>query len=328
MNSKRVLTGNRPARSLHLGHYFGTLQNQLKFQEQGFDTFIIISDYQMLTSNLETEFLAQNIREIVKDYIAIGLNPSKSTFFVQSALPQLAELTLLLSMVVSTDRVSRNATVKEEIKTHNRGGHISHGFFSYPISLAADVLASQANLVLVGEDQLPHLELTREIAKTFNTTFEEVLTIPEPILSTSPRLLGLDGTHKMSKSRSNAVFLSDDDSVVMKKVMKATTDSGGDIHYDLDEKPFISGLIDMFSLVSGKTSCEIEESYSNKNYKAFKQDLAEAIITFLKPIKERRSLINEKDIDIILKVGNEKARSLAAETLSKVKKAMKVDYEF
>jgi len=221
---KRILTGDRPTGPLHLGHYVGSLENRVKLQNE-YDCFFIIADYQVLTDHLyETKNVAQNIVEIMLDYLSIGLDPTKSTFFIQSRIPEIAELTMYFSMLVSLPRVQRNPTVKEEMKAAKIGKkEISYGFVGYPISQAADILVVRANLVPVGEDQLSHLEQTREIARTFNRIFGKVFPVPEPLLGRFPRLPGIDG-QKMSKSRNNAIYLKDTPEEVARKVMQTYTD--------------------------------------------------------------------------------------------------------
>lgn len=324
--AKRILTGDRPTGPLHLGHYFGTLENRVVLQNKGFDCFIIIADYQVLTDRLETDQIKQNIINIAKDYISIGLDPLKSTFFVQSDIPELAELTLLFSMLVIVARVSRNPTVKEEIRNRELEENFSVGMFSYPVSQAADILLFNADFVPVGEDQLPHIELTREVAKKFNTTYNEIFKLPEPMLGNAPRLKGIDGNDKMSKSRNNAIFLSDSPELIKQKIMRAKTDTGSEIAYDIVTKPEISNLMTLFSLVSKKSIESIQKEFVGRGYRDFKEELANAIISFLKPIQEIRDSISDEKIMEILKEGNSKARSIAQSTMREVKNAMNLAY--
>jgi len=223
---KRILTGDRPTGPLHLGHYIGSLKNRVKLQNK-YDCFFIIADYQVLTDHLsETEKIQKNIKEIVLDYLSVGIDPSRSTIFIQSKIPAIAELTMFFSMMVSFQEVKRNPTVKTEFKLAKERGRvseISYGFVGYPVSQAADILFVRAHLVPVGKDQLPHIELTQEIARRFNRLFTRVFPIPKPLVGEVPVLPGLDGK-KMSKSLGNAIYLSDSPEVVKKKVMKAVTD--------------------------------------------------------------------------------------------------------
>lgn len=322
---KRLLTGDRPTGPLHLGHYFGSLENRIKLQNKGYETFIIIADYQVLTDRFDTADLKENISNLIKDYISVGLDPKKSIFFIQSQIPQLAELTQIFSMLTPVSRVSRNPTVKEEVKSMKLGKRMSLGMFSYPVSQAADILLFRADVVPVGEDQLPHLELTREIAKKFNSVYGRVFPVPRPLLGSSPRLMGLDG-QKMSKSRNNAIFLSDSAQGVRQKIMKAKTDSGKKVVYDRDEKFFISGLMDLYALVTDKTILQVEKKYTHSSYKKFKEDLADSIIRFLIPIQEKRRRLTSSAINKILSSGLEKASIEAEKTMAQVRKVMKMDY--
>ncbi len=328
MKSKRILTGDRPTGPLHLGHYFGTLENRLRLQDKGYECFIIIADYQVLTDRLETGTIGKNILELTKDYLSIGLEPSKCTFFVQSKIPELAELTLIFSMLVSVARVSRNPTVKDEIRSMKIEDTFSLGMFSYPVSQAADILLFNPSLVPVGEDQLPHVELTREIARKFNALYGKVFRIPEPLLGRSPRLKGLDGQEKMSKSRNNAIFLSDKPNIVRAKILKAKTDMGREIRYDPINKPEISNLLNLFHLLTKKPIDQLENEYKGKGYEEFKQSLAEAIVSFLHPIQERKLCLSDDDAINVLKDGTNKASKEAAQMMKRVVKAMKTDYGF
>ncbi|PIP56577.1 tryptophan--tRNA ligase, partial [candidate division WWE3 bacterium CG22_combo_CG10-13_8_21_14_all_39_12] len=328
MDVQRILTGDRPTGPHHIGHYFGTLQNRVKLQNEGHEIFLIVADYQVLTDRMETELIEQNICEIVRGYIATGIDPQKSTIFVQSQIPELAELTLLFSMITSMNRVARNPTVKEEINAMNLEDTVSLGMFSYPVSQAADILLFNPDLVPVGEDQLPHVELTREIARKFNRLFGDVFKIPEAMLSDVPRLVGLDGDNKMSKSRGNAIFLKDDEDTVMKKVKSAVTDSGREIVYDRAKKPNLSNLIDLYHLVSGKTIEDIVNLHNGDGYGEFKEALGQEIITFFKPFQERVLAYSDKDINKIATDGTKRAALVAKDMMSKTKKAMKIQYGF
>jgi tryptophanyl-tRNA synthetase len=326
--TKRLLTGDRPTGPLHIGHYFGSLKNRVKLQDEGYETFIIIADYQVITDRLDTSAIEENIYNLVADYISVGLDPKRSTFFVQSKVPQLPELMQIFSMLVTTSRVSRNPTVKEEVKSMGLEGKMSLGMFSYPVSQAADILLFRANSVPVGEDQLPHIEVTKEIARKFNNTYGEVFPIPEPMLSNATRLLGLDGDQKMSKSRGNAIFLSDDADTIREKIKKAKTDSGAEIKYNKEEKPYLSGLLEIYKLVSDIEIKDIEAKFAGKGYKEFKEDLAKEIIKFLEPIQKKRSEVTKEQITQILREGNQRATEVGRETLDMVKEAMKMTYCF
>src|SRR3989338_8260640 len=217
-----ILTGDRPTGKLHLGHYVGSLKNRVELQDE-YDTFIIIADFQVLIDHLEdTHQVEANIREIVLDYLSVGIDPAKSTVFIQSAVPQLTELTMYLSMLVTVARLRRNPTVKAEAKrvdVDSEKDDIVYGFLGYPVSQAADILLFRTHCVPVGEDQRPHIEQTRELAVRFNKLFGEVFPLPDILVSEMPRLPGLSGEGKMSKSLGNAIYLSDSADLVRKKVM-------------------------------------------------------------------------------------------------------------
>lgn len=327
----RILTGDRPTGALHLGHYVGSLANRVKLQAT-YDCYFIIADYQVLTDHLkDTAKIAQNIREITLDYLSVGIDPEKSTIFIQSMVPQIAELTMIFSMLVSVGRLKRNPTVKEELAAAGmEESDMSYGFFGYPVSQAADILSVRANVVPVGEDQLPHLEQTREIARTFNRHFGEVFPEPQHLLGQFPRLPGLDG-QKMSKSRGNAIYLSDAPEVVAKKVKKAYTDptrvhatdpghiEGNVVFAYLDG--FLEDRDELESLKSSYQTGTISDS-------AVKDRLTAVLNEFLAPIQERRrqfasdpDLVNE-----IIRTGIERTRKEAQITLDKVRQAMKMDY--
>lgn len=286
----------------------------------------------MLTDHLhETAKIAQNIREIVLDYLSVGIDPQKSSIFLQSMIPEIAELTMYFSMFTSLTRVQRNPTVKEEIKAANIGKKkVSYGFVGYPISQAADILVVRANLVPVGEDQLPHLELTREIARTFNKIFGEVFPVPEALLGEFPRLPGIDG-QKMSKSRNNAIFLKDSPEEIAKKVMRAYTDPTR-IH--ATDPGHLKGNV-VFTYLDAFCQDREELEQLKSKYKKgrigdveVKKRLIEILNAFLTPIRERRRELeaNPKLVGEVLIDGIEKAKKEARETLKLVREAMHLDY--
>ena len=325
---KRLLTGDRPTGKLHIGHYFGSLENRVKLQNLGHDCFFIIADYQVTTDRLNTSFIEKNIIEIVLDYLSVGIDYKKSTIFIQSKIPQLTELTTIFSMLVTTSRVGRNPTVKEEIKNQGLDENISLGMFSYPVSQAADILLFKADMVPVGEDQLPHIEITREIAQKFNRLYKNIFPKPKPILSSIPRLLGLDGKNKMSKSLNNTIMLSDSLDEVNKKIKNAVTDSGKKIIYNPLKKPEVSNLIQIYSLCSKIPINEIEKKYKGKGYAEFKSDLTDIINSFLEPIRKKRKKYEEDITEIykIIKKGTDKAKEEGEKTLLEVKRSMKINY--
>lgn len=327
MAKKRILTGDRPTGSLHLGHYVGSLHNRVKLQSEGNEVFTIISDFQYLTDRLETKDVEKNTIELVLDYLACGINPDLSPIFIQSKVPALAELFVYFSMLVPVSRAQQNPTVKEEVRATARG-KMSLGMLSFPVSQAADILAFDADLVPVGEDQLPHIEQTRDVARAFNRVYGETFKEPEALLSKVPRLMGLDADQKMSKSRGNAIFLSDSADTVVKKIKTAVTDSGREIVYDKKNKPALANLLMMYHLFSGKEIKAIEALYAGKGYAEFKTDLAEVVNIFLEPIRRARGEFakDKTYLSLVLKQGTARAIEESEKTMRRARKAMRYDY--
>lgn len=330
---KKILTGDRPTGSLHLGHYIGSLANRVQLQDE-YNCFFIIADFQCLTDHLyQTKQIAQNIQEIILDYLSVGIDPKKSTIFIQSKIPEITELTMYFSMLVTIPRLQRNPTVKEEIQAAKiNKKEISYGFLGYPISQAADILVVRADLVPVGEDQLPHLEQTREIARTFNKIFGQVFPIPEALLSEFPRLPGIDGSKKMSKSRNNAIYLKDSSVEVAKKVMRAFTDPTR-IH--ATDPGHIEGNV-VFTYLDAFHSNKKEVEELKRRYQdgkigdvAVKKILIDTLNNFLDPIRERRKEFesNPRIIKNIITDGIEKTQKEAKTTLALVREAMHLDYK-
>lgn len=325
VKKNRLLAQDRPRGPLHLGHYFGSLENRVRLQNQGYESFIVIADYQALADRLNTENIQENIKQLVRDYIAVGLDPSKSTFFIQSQIPEVAELTLIFSMLVTVNRLSRSI-LKKEARRAKLGSNLSVGMFSYPVFQAANILLFMPDVVPIGEDQLPHIELTREIAQKFNNTYENIFPLPEPLLGRSPRLIGLDGIEKMSKDEGNAIFLSDSDDDIRKKIMVARTDSGREIRYDPDEKPFVSHLMDLYEAITKISIRRIENMYVGKGYKELKEKLGEEVINFVKPIREKRGGLTDSFISSVLRSGTEGAKEEASKNMAIIKKVIKMNY--
>lgn len=331
---KTILTGIRPTGNLHLGHLFGAVGNWVKSQEN-YNEFIEIADVQALTDNFNNpDKVRKNVRELTLDLLACGIDPNKATLFIQSRIPEIAELTVYYSNLVTIARLERNPTVKTEISQKKeifgqKGEGITYGFLGYPVSQAADITALGGTLVPVGEDQLPLIEQAREIVRKFNSIYGETLKEPEHMLSNIPRLKGLDGNEKMGKSLGNAIFLVDDDETVTKKVMDAMTDKTK-IHKDDPANPDVCMVYYYHKLVSKDnldTICK-ECKEGKRGCIQCKKELAKNMIEFLKPIKERRKYYedNPEKVDMILKEGSQKARYRAMETMSNVKKAIKIDY--
>ena len=343
---KIILTGDRPTGRLHVGHYAGSLKERVELQNSGqFDkVFIMIADAQALTDNAEhPEKVRENVLEVALDYLACGIDPEKSTIFIQSAVPQLTELTAYYMNLVTVSRVQRNPTVKTEIKMRNFEASIPVGFFVYPISQAADITAFRATAVPVGEDQLPMLEQCKEIVNKFNSVYGETLTEPEIILPSNKaclRLPGIDGKAKMSKSLGNCIYLSDEAEVIKKKIMSMFTDPN---HVRVEDPGKVEGnpvfiYLDAFSrpehfsefLPEYANLDELKAHYQrgglgDVKVKKFLNNVMQAELA---PIRERRHMWEQRldEVKMILKQGSETARAAAAETLHDVRAAMQINY--
>ena len=333
---KRILTGDRPTGRLHIGHYFGSLKTRVEMQNSGlYDPYILIADVQALTDNFNNpEKVRKNVKEVAMDYLACGIDPEKTTIYIQSMIPEVAELTVFYSNLVTIARLQRNPTVKTEIaqKKELFGESVTYGFLGYPVSQAADITCFEGELVPVGEDQLPLIEQCREIVRKFNSIYGEVLVEPEPVLSKTGRIKGLDGNEKMGKSLGNAIYLSDSEEEITKKVMSAITDPGR-IRKDDKGNPDICMVSYYHKLFSTeeevKTVCA-ECREGKRGCVACKRQLAKNISDTLKPIREKRAYYEEHPeiVDKILMEGTQKARETAKETMKKVKEAMKLDWKF
>ena len=330
---KRSLTGDRPTGKLHIGHYFGSLQSRVKMQDdETIERFVMIADVQALTDNFNNpQKVRDNVYQVLLDYLAVGIDPTKTTIFLQSMIPEIAELTVFYSNLVTIARLQRNPTVKTEIaqKKEIFGESVTYGFLGYPVSQAADITAFGAELVPVGEDQLPLIEQCREIVRKFNSIYGETLKEPEAILSSNKRIKGLDGNEKMGKSLGNAIYLSDSDEVIRKKVMGALTDPAR-IKKDDPGHPdvcMVAYYHNLFSENEVKTICE-ECKAGTRGCVACKKQLIENIIKELEPIREKRKYYEERpgELKKILMDGTKKAKEVAAKTLAEVKYAMKIDY--
>ena len=330
-----ILTGLRPTGNLHLGHYFGAGQNWTKLQDD-YDFYLEIADVQALTDNFDNpEKVRKNVYEITKDLLAIGIDPNKVHLFIQSKIPEIAELTVYYSNLVTVARLQRNPTVKTEISQKkelfgNNGESITYGFLGYPVSQAADITAFDGEVVPVGDDQLPLLEQCREIDRKFNSIYGEVLKEPQQVLSKTTRVKGLDGNEKMGKSLGNAVYLVDDEETIKKKIMGAVTDPDK-IKKDDPANPDVCMVYYYHKLVNNEENVNTICSECKKGSRGCvqcKKELIEAMKEFLQPIQERRKFYedNPEEVDRILKEGTEAARSKAVEQMAKVRKAMKIDY--
>ena len=330
-NKKRILTGDRPTGKLHIGHYFGSLQNRVKLQDE-YETFIEIADVQALTDNFNNpEKVRNSVMQVVLDYLSVGINPEKATIFIQSLIPEIAELTVFYSNLVTVARLERNPTVKTEIaqKRDLFGESVTYGFLGYPVSQAADITAFDATLIPVGEDQLPLIEQCREIVRKFNSIYGETLHEPEAVLSSIRRVKGLDGNEKMGKSLGNAIYLSDSEEEITKKVMSAYTDPNRIRKDDLvnPDNCMVSYYHNLFNKNEYENICE-ECRKGQRGCVACKKELANCIIKHLEPIREKRKYYEERPelVKEILMEGTKKAQKVAKETMIKVKEAMKLDY--
>ncbi|MEK1373791.1 tryptophan--tRNA ligase [Limosilactobacillus fermentum] len=335
MKKKVILTGDRPTGKLHIGHYVGSLRERVKMQESGeYDPFIMIADQQALTDNArDPEKIRRSLTEVALDYLAVGLDPAKSTLFVQSQIPALAELNLYYLNLVTVSRLERNPTVKAEIQQKNFNRSIPAGFFTYPVSQTADITAFKANLVPVGDDQEPMLEQAREIVRTFNSIYGEVLVEPEGVFPPKGqgRIPGLDGNAKMSKSLGNAIYLSDDEDTLKKKVMSMYTDPN---HIHVEDPGQVEGnvvftYLDIFDKDTAKVQ-ELKDHYRHGGLGdvKIKRYLMEVLNAELAPIRQQRAEF-AKDLPAVmdmLKAGSDRANQVAAQTLDEVKDAMGLNY--
>jgi tryptophanyl-tRNA synthetase len=343
---KTILTGDRPTGKLHLGHYVGSLRRRVELQNAGDyeKMFVFMADVQALTDNADNpEKIRQNIIEVALDYLSAGLDPEKCIIFIQSHIPELAELTTYLMNLITVSRVERNPTVKTEIKMRNFEANIPLGFFCYPVSQAADITLFKADIVPAGEDQKPMLEITRELVRRFNSTYGEVLVEPDIMLpenETARRLPGTDGKEKMSKSLGNCIYLSDDADTVWQKVRSMFTDPN---HLNVSDPGTVEGnavftYLDAFScdehfakyLPDYQNLDEMKDHYRRGGLGDMKcKKLLNSILNeMLEPIRQRRHELEQDIPEIynILRRGTEKARETAAQTMDEVRNAMKINY--
>ncbi len=343
---KIILTGDRPTGKLHLGHYVGSLRRRVQLQDEGnYDRmFVFMADVQALTDNADNpEKIRQNIIEVALDYLSAGLDPEKCVLFIQSQIPELAELTTYLMNLITVSRVQRNPTVKTEIKMRNFEANIPLGFFCYPVSQAADITLFKATTVPAGEDQEPMLEVTRELVRRFNQTYAEVLVEPNIMLpenATARRLPGTDGKEKMSKSLGNCIYLSDSAEEVWQKVRSMYTDP---THVNLNDPGHVEGnavftYLDAFSTDEDFAAFwpeysnldELKEHYQRGGLGDMKckKFLNQVLNKTLEPLRQRRAEF-EKDIPEIFNIlqrGTEQARAVAAQTMDEVRNAMRINY--
>jgi tryptophanyl-tRNA synthetase len=328
----RMLSGDRPTGSLHIGHLFGSILNRVNLQNRGLSTFVVIADYQVLTDRDTADAIAANVRELVLDYVAIGLDPDhgRTIIFPHSHVPELNQLLLPFLTLVSLPELDRNPTVKEEIKAANLST-VQAVMYTYPIHQAADILFCKGNVVPVGKDQLPHLEMTRKIARRFNDRFspkKPVFPTPAALLAEVPLVLGLDGGQKMSKSRNNAVFIKDSPEQTAKLIKGAKTDPERLITYDPAKRPEVANMLRLIGLCTGQAPEAIAKEIGDGGGGKLKGMLTEALNAYLAPIRERRKKLEADPgyVEAVLKRGIETARGVAQQTLEEVRTAMNMRY--
>lgn len=327
---KRVLTGDRPTGPLHLGHYVGSLVNRLALQSTS-EQYIMIADVQALTDNFRTpQRISQHVLEVFKDYLSVGIDPEQSTVFIQSQIPALTELTIYFLNLVTLARLERNPTVKHEITQKAFGSSIPAGFLCYPVSQAADISLFLADEVPVGEDQLPILEQSNEIVRRFNHVYQtDYFKECTPVLSQIPRLLGIDGRSKASKSLNNAIFLSDSAAVVREKVFQMYTDPQ---HIHVADPGRVEGNVVFLYLDAFYPNKEEVEAWKEHYRKGglgdsfLKKVLSDCLNTFLEPIRARREAINDADAYELLRVGTSRARAMSEQSIARIREIMGIHY--
>ena len=320
---KRIFSGAQPTGQLHIGNYLGALKNWVALQEE-YESFYCIVNLHAITLPQDPKTLRQKTRDLARIYLAAGVDPDKSTVFIQSDVPEHAELTWVLSCISRMGELERMTQFKDKGKGNRERAGV--GLFTYPVLMAADILLYQTDLVPVGQDQKQHLELTRDLAERFNRDFGETFKVPEPFIPpVGANIKSLqDPQKKMSKSDENvngSIFLLDDADTITKKIKRAVTDSGTDIRFE-DARPAIKNLLTIYSLLTGKPADECEQHFEGKGYGHFKTELAETVVEFLRPFQERVNQYDDASLDAILKPGAEKARAIAKETLADVYQKM------
>jgi tryptophanyl-tRNA synthetase len=321
----RVLTGDRPTGPLHLGHYFGTIRERVRLQEQGVETFVVLADYQVITDRDTAANVASYVRSAVLDYVAAGLDADRTTVFTHSAVPALNQLLLPFLSLVTESELHRNPTVKAEHAASGRS--LSGLLLTYPVHQAADILFCQANLVPVGKDQLPHVEVTRAIARRFNDRYAPLFPEPEALVNDTPEIPGLDG-RKMSKSYGNAIHLSMSEDETARTIRRTRTDSDRRITYDPESRPGVAGLLSTAALCIGTTPELLAEEIGDGGSARLKAVTTDAVNAFLAPHRaRRRELERHADlVDVVLRRGNDRANESASRTLAAVREAMGMGY--
>lgn len=319
--AKRIFSGVKPTGPLHLGNYLGALRNWVDLQRE-YESFFCIVNLHAITIPVDPTYLAELTKEIARLYLAVGIDPAVSTIFVQSDVPEHAELAWILNCSTRMSELERMTQFKDQARKGRES--LGAGIFEYPVLMAADILLYQTELVPVGEDQKQHLELTRDLAIRFNRDYGETFRVPEPYIpKVGARIMSLsDPTRKMSKSDDDpngCVMLLDDADTVRRKFKRAVTDSGTEIRFD-ESRPAITNLLTIYQLLTGASAPAVEEHFKGKGYAQLKEDLAEATIEFLRPLQERANGISDADLQRTLEVGRDKARAIARTTLKDVMK--------
>ena len=322
----RILTGDRPTGALHVGHFFGTLQNRVRLQDLGAELFVLVADYQVLTDRDSADHLGDYVTGMVLDYLAIGVSPDRSVIFAHSAVPALNQLLLPFLSLVTVPELRRNPTVKDEI-AHSRQSSVSGLMFTYPVHQAADILFCKANLVPVGQDQLPHVELTRLIARRFNERYGATFSLPDALLSAAPLLLGTDGG-KMSKSRGNAIALRASADETAAIIRGAKTDARRDITYDPAGRPEVSSLVLLAALCAGRDPDAVAADLGGGGAAALKAAVTEAVNERFAPVRARRAELARDPgyVRQVLRDGCDRARAVGDATLEQVRAAMGMRY--
>ena len=329
---KIALTGDRPTGKLHIGHYVGSIQTRIKLQNEVDKFFYMVADVQALTDNAENpDKVRGNVLEVALDNLACGMDPKKTTMFIQSEVPEIAELTVLFLNLVTLARLKRNPTVKGEMKQKGFGEDVPAGFLAYPVSQAADILFCKSNLIPVGDDQLPQIEQANEIVLKFNSLYGEIFQKIKPMLSDTPRLVGIDGNLKMGKSLNNGIYLSDSFESISKKVMNMYTDPK---HIHVEDTGQVEGnvvftYLDIFDLKKDEVA-ELKKQYKKGGLGdvVIKKRLIEVLENIIAPIRTKREELakHPEEVMKILEEGTKQARKIAKETMAEVRKALKINY--
>jgi len=320
----KIFSGIRSSGSLHLGNYLGAIKNWIELQDKADQTVFAVVDYHGITTPYDPKTYQWQVMDVVLNFLAAGVDPEKALLIRQSKVPQHTELAWLFNTITPVSWLDRLPTYREQLEK-TKANNI--GLLDYPVLMAADILLYKSNLVPVGEDQLPHIDLTNEIAKRFNSTFGETFEPVKPHITEGARIMSLqDPMKKMSKTGDEGIALSDDSDTILEKIKRATTDSGKEIKFDEEKKPGISNLLTIYHLLSGKEISELESMYAGKSYVDFKNDLAEAVVEFLKPFQQKYNDLKDNTDHVISILSNseEKARMIASTNMANIKAKMGV----